>query len=171
MTKTKKESPAQTSIFDILKEAHEATRQTAPLPDGSLDVDRLFRIALSQDIKHAQDPQGRDLSRAQVAARMTDLLGLDADGKEITVSMLNNWTAESHDNHRMPAVYVPALVLATGGQSRAFEVLTAAAGLFALPGEDALRAEIRLQDEIIKKATKNKRQREALLKEVTHGKK
>jgi len=154
MTKKKKDL-SQPSLFDWIREAEQISRLSDNPPLGSLDIDSEFRAAVTQDLKHALDPAtGRELSRAEVAARMSDLTGQD-----ITSSMLYNWTAESHDRHRMPCIYLPAFVLATGGQRRASETLTRKAGLFALPGPEALRAEIqRLDEEIsLKKNEKRKR--------------
>jgi hypothetical protein len=154
MTKRKYFSPDQSSIFDWIKQAEAISRQCDNPPSGSLDCDAEFRAAVSEDLKHAQDSHGRELSRFQVASRMSELAG-----REITASMLNNWTAEAHEKHRFPAQYLPAFVLATGGQRRAFEALSRRSGLFALPGPEALRAEIqRIEEEIkLKQAEKQKR--------------
>ena len=99
--------------------------------------------------------------RTQKAARMSELLGC-----EITAGTLNNYTAEAHDKHRFPCQYLPAFVVATGGQRRAFDVLSRHAGLFALPGADALRAEIQRIDEDIKHKREEKLKRLLFLKEI-----
>jgi hypothetical protein len=111
------------------------------------------KIATSEDLCHAIDERGIEISRAQVAARMTDLLG-----EEITLSMLNNWTATSHP-HEMPLSYLPAFIRATGGQRRTAELLSKHAGLFLLPGPEALRAEIQRIDEQLQKLKIEKQKR------------
>lgn len=166
MTKAKKESSTtQQNIFDWLKKAEELTRQTERIIKGGLDIDAEFRAAISEDIKHAVVPcSGRELSRYEVAARMSDLLG-----QEITKSMLDNWSAESHEKHRFPCQFIPAFILATGGQRRAFEVLSRHSGLFALPGPEALRAEIQRLDEEERRIKAEKIKRKIFLKEIENG--
>ncbi|MFA5352758.1 MAG: hypothetical protein WC291_00880 [Thermodesulfovibrionales bacterium] len=155
MTKPEKES-SQVTIFDYLQEM--AKR---PTPSG-LGLVKEIKLALTDDLRYATDPQGMELSRYQVAARMSDLLG-----EEITKTTLDNWTAPSHP-HEIPVRYLPAFVQATG-QRRAFEVLSRHAGLFALPGPDALRVEIQQWDEQIKKLYKKKRNCSLLLRELEGG--
>ncbi len=163
MTIKKNESSAQhPTLFDWLKEVEKITKQTASPVMGSLDIDTELRHALSEDIKHASVPcTGRELSRYDIAARMSELVG-----HEITKSMLDNYSAESHEKHRFPAQYLPAFVIATGGQRRAFECLSIHAGLFALPGPDALRAEIQRLDEAEQKIKNQKHHHKVLLKEI-----
>ena len=151
----------QTTIFDWLLKAEEATRQSDPVPSGSMNFRSELCAAMSADIKHGVDEQGRELSRFGIAARMSELLGY-----EITASTLDNWTAPSHTDRTPDAVEIAAFVRATGGQRRAIEVITRHAGLVTLPGPDALRAEIRKFEEAARKAKHEVRKREALLKEV-----
>jgi hypothetical protein len=150
----------QTTIFDWLKKTEALARQMEGIAKGSLDIDKELRAALSDDIKHACADKGRELSRAEVAARMTDLIG-----EEITLSMLNNWTAPSHP-HSIPSKWIPAFVLATGGQRRSIEVISKHSGLFLLPGPEALRAEIQRHDEIIQKNKTEKLKKMIFLKEI-----
>lgn len=159
----KKQESLQTNIFDWLKKAEDLSRQTANPPQGSLDIDTELRAAVSEDIKHAKDQTGRELSRHQIAARMSELTG-----QEITASMLYNWTAEAHERHRFPCQFLPAFINSTG-QRRAFEVLSRKSGLFALPGPEALRAEIQRLDEDLKKIQKEKSKRLLYLKEIEKG--
>jgi len=166
MTKAKKESPQQT-IFEYLKsltlrQAQGDNLASSP-SNGSLDIQAEIRAAVSYDLKHAHDATGRELSRYEVAARMSELIG-----QEITKSMLDNWSAESHDRHRFPCEFLPAFIHATGGRN-VFDVLSRRAGLFALPGPEALRAEIRRLDEDIKEKQADKRKRVNFLKEIEHG--
>lgn len=164
MTICEKELSEQTTLFDWLKKAEELSRQTIIPPVGSLDIDAELRAAISEDIKHAKDSSGRELSRYEIAGRMSELTGQD-----ITKSMLDNWSAESHEKHRFPCQFLPAFVIATGGQRRTFEVLSRRSGLFALPGPEALRAEIQRLEEEIRKKKAEKRKREIFLKEIERG--
>ncbi|HBE44243.1 MAG TPA: hypothetical protein DDW17_02010 [Deltaproteobacteria bacterium] len=155
MTKRKKQSSYnQPSLFDFIRES------TKNITNGSLSIEKEFKAALSGDIHHAHDEFGREISRAQVAARMTDYLG-----EEITLSVLNNWTATSHP-HSMPADYLPAFVKATGGQRRAVEAISRHSGLFMLPGPEALRSEIQQINEEIQRLKIEKQKRMLFLKEI-----
>jgi hypothetical protein len=169
MTKSKKKSSTQErqeTLFDYLKKVEALSSQTSLPIKGSLDIDSELRAAISEDIKHAVvSCTGRELSRYEVAAKMSDLVG-----HEITKSMLDNYSADSHEKHRFPVQYLPAFVIATGGQRRTFEVLSRRSGLFALPGKEALRAEIQRLDEDIKKKKSEKFKRELFLKEIESGK-
>lgn len=152
MSKTQKRIDInQGSIFDLLQAATEQPAEQLP---GSLDIDRQFREAISLDLK------GCTLSRYGVAARMSELTG-----QEISKAMLDAWTAESKENHRFPAIFLPAFCAATG-QTRAMQLACRASGSFLLPGGDALRAEIRRLDEEIEKKQQERRKRLAFLKEV-----
>ena len=163
MTKRKKDSSGELPIFEWIKKAEELSRQAAIPAKGSLDIDSEFRAAVSEDIKAAKDATGRELSRYEVAARMSELVG-----QEITASMLNNWTADAHEKHRFPCQFLPAFILSTGGR-RAFEALSRKSGLFALPGAEALRAEIQRIDEEMKKLKGEKVKRELFLREMGGG--
>jgi hypothetical protein len=164
MTKSKDKSLPQTTIFEYLKKVEmlRSAQHDNP-PSGSLDIDSEIRAAVSVDLKHAHDQAGRELFRYEVAAKMSELTGT-----EITKSMLDNYSAESHEKHRFPCQFLPAFILATGGR-RVFEVLSRRSGLFALPGPEALRAEIQRIDEEIKTKKEEKKKRIAFLKEMEHG--
>ena len=165
MTKSKKKSSTQETLFDYLKKVEALSSQTSNPIKGSLDIDAELRAAISEDIKHAiVSCTGRELSRYEVAARMSDLVG-----HEITKYMLDNYSADSHEKHRFPCQYLPAFVIATG-QRRAFETLSRRSGLFALPGPEALRAEIQRLDEQIKRHKAEKHKREIFLREIENGK-
>jgi len=159
MTKKIKNS-SQTTIFDWLTQAQAAASQNTCLVPGSCDIDSELRAAISADLKHATNIAGRELSRYEVAALMSELIGA-----EITASMLYNYTAESHEKHRMPAQYLPAFVQATGGR-RSVETVSRHAGLFALPGPEALGSEIQRIEEQIGKLKEQKRSRLALQREL-----
>ena len=166
MTK-KKKILSQPTLFDWVKKTQELAKETRDFPArGSLNINSELRAAVSEDLRHANNPlTGREFSRYEVAGRMSDFVG-----QEITASMLYNWTAESHENHRFPAEWIPAFVYATGGQRLALEVITRHSGLFALPGPEALRAEIQRIDEEIKGKKEEKQKRLFLLKEIENRK-
>lgn len=151
--KQKNSSPDQPTLFDFILDITE-NRHKAPVA-GTLDIRTQFKAALANDLKHAHDEQGRELSRAQVAARMSDLLG-----EEISQTTIDNWTAPSHP-HRMPADYLPAWVTATGGKNSAIDIISRHSGLFCLPSTEALRAEIQRFDEQEKHARREKLKRQA----------
>jgi hypothetical protein len=156
MTKKILNSPPHPGpLFEWVKKAQALSSQSSnPPPSGSLDIDSEFRAAVSADIKASP------FSRYQIAARMSELVG-----QEITESMFNNWTSEAHEKHRFPCQFLPAFVVATGGR-RAFECLSRRSGLFALPGPEALRAEIHRLDEQIKDLQEEKQKRKLFLREI-----
>jgi len=121
---------------------------------GSFDIDRQFRESISAALKHCP------LSRWQVAGRMSELVG-----GEITKSMLDSWTAESKEQHRFPAIFLPAFCEAAGS-SEPLKVLGRMIGVFVLPGPEALRAEIRRIDEEINKHQAEKKKRVVFLREM-----
>lgn len=123
-----------------------------------------IKSALSDDLRHAVDEHGKEISRAQVSARMTDLIG-----EEITLTTLNNWTATSHP-HEMPLSYLPAFMQAIGGQRRASEIISRHSGLYLLPGPDVLRAEVQRIDEKMQGLKTEKQKRLLFLREI-EGKK
>jgi hypothetical protein len=160
MTKKKKvPSYDQPTLFDFVKESISYNTNNTP-HKGSLDIRREVKLAIAEDLRHAVDDRGRELSWAQVAAGMTDRLG-----REITLSMLSNWAAPSHP-HEMPLSYFPAFIHATGGQRRAAEVISRHCGLFLLPGPEALRAEIQRLEEEMNKLRGEKQKRLFFLKEL-----
>lgn len=138
------------SLFDLLLAAREEQVAKAP---GRLNISPRLALAARCAIKNAPK------SRESIADEMSDLTG-----DHITVSMINNWTAESHP-HRMPGEWIPAFCLATGDNSM-IEIQAEAAGVFTLPGPDALRAEIQKLDEQAKALQKEKHKRMLFLKEM-----
>jgi len=142
----------QLSLFETLKFLQE--REAIPKASGSMDIDRQFREAISEALKNCP------LSRWQVAARMSELTG-----QEITKAMLDSWTAESKENHRFPAIFLPAFCEAVGC-SEPMKILGRPVGVFVLPGPEALRAEIRRLEEEIGKKQQEKKKRLIFLKEM-----
>lgn len=150
----------QISIFDLIQKAEQDLRQSTPHPAGCMNFHSELCAAMSEDIQHATDDQGRELTRYDIVARMSNLLN-----REIMKHTLDGWTAPSHDNRVPDAIELSAFVRATG-QRRAIECMARHAGIFALPGPEALRAEIRKMEEDIKRKKSEIRKRETLLKEV-----
>lgn len=144
----------QRSLFDYIQGLREA--EGAPA-EGGLNIREALKCAMNEAIK------GCPLSRHQIAGEMSHLLGV-----EISKTTIDAWTAESKAGHRMPAEYLPAFCAATNNRGP-LSVITEAAGVFALPGPDAIRSEIqRLSDEE-RKARSEKRKRMLLLTELERG--
>lgn len=140
----------QMSLLDMLTAERQERAAVAP---GRMCCSAKLMMAIRKAVKLA--PRGRDI----LADEMTEL-----SGQVVTVARLDNWTAESHP-HRMPAELLPALCQATGCDEP-LRVLAETAGLFTLPGIDALRAEVqKLREEEHKIASQRKR-REVFLKEM-----
>lgn len=152
MTKTKKGivTDQQLSLFDYLQR-EQAERQAAR--PGRLNVRAQLDAAIRQAIRNA--PKSREV----IAEEMSDLAGT-----EITVGMINNWTAESHP-HRIPGEFLSAFCVSTGCVEP-LRILAEAAGVFTLPGPDALRSEIQRLDEEARKIQAEKRKRQVFLREM-----
>lgn len=146
------DDPRQMSLLDLLQKAQEL-RPEAP-DEGSLNVHTRLCHALTSAVRQS------GLSRWEIAGRMSHLLGT-----EISKYMLDGWSAESKETHRIPAEYLPAFSAATGSREP-LQILTDAAGLFCLPGPEALRAEIQKLREQEKKVSAERRRREMFLKEM-----
>ena len=152
MTKSKNSLDNQLSLFDILKNCQE--QQNTKKPAGSFNIDTAFREAISEALKRC--PR----SRWEVAGRMSELTG-----QEISKSMLDSYTAESKEQHRFPAIFLPAFCEAVGC-SEPLTILGRLVGVFVLPGPEALRAEIRKLEEEIERKQSEKRKRMVFLKEM-----
>lgn len=167
MTKRKQNSSNATNqltIFDLLKKAEEVAHSSASTC-GSIGYRAELCAAMAADIRHATDDQHREISRHDIAARMNNLLHRDEDQHPITINTLNSWTAPSHADYTPDAMEISAFVRATN-QRRAIEVVNRHAGLFALPGPEALRAEIQKMREQEQKLKREIAKRESLLEEV-----
>lgn len=152
MATTKKSLDSrQLSLLDLIQEAE---KMKAAPREGALDVDRQFREVVSACLKACP------LSRYQVAARMSELTGLD-----VTKTMLDSWTAESKEQHRFPAVWLPAFCTAVGS-SEPLAFLGRPIGAYVLPGPIALRAEIQGLAEQELEIRKKKRKRMLFLREM-----
>ncbi len=162
---TRKKDNQTISIFEFI------TRQLANsdrcAAAGSCDIDAKYRAAVALDIKHAKDENGRELGQPEVAGRMTVLIG-----EEISSDKLYSWTADSKrgtKGRNMPAVFAPALAVATNSH-HAMNVLARGAGGFYMPSLEALEAEIYRRRMIVKaehaEIKKRERLRQQLLGEV-----
>ena len=100
------------------------------LAAGSLHIGSRLRVVLSELLKESP------LSRFQVAARMSELLGM-----ELSKHQLDAWTAESRDAWRFPFEYAAAFEAACDTHALT-ELLAALRGSIVLIGEDALQAEL-----------------------------
>ena len=95
MSNARKDRTAGGRQLDLLEE---------PITEGRLaDLSLDLRLALVRAIKNCP------LSRYDIAGRISELMGRD-----LTKSMLDKYTAESAEEHRIPAEIVPALCLVTG---------------------------------------------------------
>lgn len=65
-------------------------------------------------------------------------------GREITVTMLNHWTAESKAGHRLPGEIIPAFCIVTGNFDLMRLLCAAGGGGFAKTNEVALMEKARL---------------------------
>lgn len=153
MAKAKKRiDPKQITFFDVIQDLHEKDSKSNPA--GSFDIDSRFRESITQALKESS------FSRYHIAARMSELIG-----HEITKSMLDSWTAESKENHRFPAIFLPAFCEATG-RTETLQTLARPVGVFMLPGTEALRSEIQRIDEEINKKKTEKKKRLFYLREI-----
>ncbi len=156
MTKAKKKidtKNSQMSLFDLLTQLQDEVKQD-PADEGAANVRERLRLAMCAAIKQCP------WSRWEIAGKMSHLLG-----QEISKYSLDAWTAESKDGHRLPAEYLPAFCQVTGDNGP-LQMLAETAGLFALPGPDALRCEIRKLEEDSRRINQERRKRELFLKEM-----
>ena len=154
MSKSKKKTDRQYSLFDLISKL----QNPATLSPGSLNIQYNLQGIVSECIKRCS------LSRWEIAGRMSALIN-----QEITKYMLDTWTAESKEYHRFPAEYLPAFCQAVGSYEP-LRFLAEKAGVFVLPGPEALRAEIKKIEEEIKDLQKQRQKRMLFLEEISNGK-
>lgn len=140
------------SLLDVLQRVQKVEPQ--PPAVGELNIAETLRQALFSAIKNCT------LSRHQIAGEMSHLLGC-----EVSKTTIDTWTAESKEHHRIPAEYLPAFCKATG-DLEPIRVLAECGGMFAMPGPEALRAEIQKYDEQERKARAEKRKRLKYLEDM-----
>jgi hypothetical protein len=137
-------------LLDLLtQDAQE--RQSAPAAGSSNVRDRL-KEAMSLALKEALPK-----SRWEVAGTMSHLLGV-----EISKYQIDAWVCESKEGHRISSEYLPAFCIACNSLAP-LQVLNDACKVFTVKGPDALRAEIRRDEEAVKAIQQAKRKKEALL--------
>lgn len=158
MSKLKRGIDGQLSIFDLLKGL------TETLPDDQSTLGRLKIIdALKQSLRSAIKTS--PLSRHQIAGEMSHLLD-----ETISKEMIDSWTRESDEMNgrtprHIPAEYLPAFCKVTG-DNEPLMIMGRVAGMFVLPGPEALRAEIQRIDEEINTAKARKKKRILFLREM-----
>ena len=140
----------QLSLLDLLQQEREERDASRP---GRLDLRGQIAAAIKNAIRTAPK------SRETIADEMSIL-----SGERITASQINNWTADSHP-HDMPGRFYPAFCIATG-DVELIRIQAEAAGIYTLPGPDALRAEIQKLDEQSKALQAEKRRRQLFLQEL-----
>lgn len=101
--------------------------------ENALDFNTRVAGAMSRALREAAEV-GRD--RYAIAARMSEILGV-----EITVNMLNAYTAQSRESHTISLARFKAFVRATGCLWL-WNVVLEGEGLTLLQGEEAVLAQI-----------------------------
>lgn len=144
------ESANQLSLFDLLAQ-EQAARVDEP-GESSMNIRARLRVALALALKTALPK-----SRWEIAGEMSHLLGV-----EISKYQVDSWVCESKEGHRIPAEYIPAFCQATGSHEP-LKVLNDACKVFTLKGPDALRADIRRDEESIKAKQREMKKKVALL--------
>ncbi len=125
----------QPSLFDLIQE-DEKRRNAQQKAPGSFNLSCRLRSELSEGLKCSM------LSRYEVAARMSELLGV-----EITKSQLDSWTAESKEYHRFPAEYLPAFCEVTG-YTEPLRIMARLLQCYLLESEEAMLAELGRIDQV-----------------------
>lgn len=138
----------QMSFFDQLSQSQV---QNATPPVGAYNIMRQWRCALSFALKSASQK-----SRLVIADEMSRILGV-----RVSKYRIDSWVAENKAS-QMPAEYVPAFCHVTGCLEP-IRLINEACEVFMVSGPDALRAEIRKDEEAIKAKRRDKREKEALL--------
>ncbi|RJP82772.1 MAG: hypothetical protein C4522_02700 [Desulfobacteraceae bacterium] len=157
MTKLKQkiDTHKQLDIFDFIKQNSKPRVAT----EGKYKIIDALRKAIRENIKTCP------LSRHQIAGQMSHFLD-----ESISKEMIDSWTRQSDElNGRtprhIPAEYLPAFCYVTGS-CEPIKILGHIVGLFVMPGEEALRAEIQRLDEEAKQIQAEKKKRMLFLKEM-----
>ncbi len=140
----------QMSLLELLTQERAEHQAAAP---GRMCCSSRLKAAVAAAVKAA--PKSREMIADEMCA---------LTGQAVTVNNLNSWLAESHP-HRLPAELLPALCHATGN-TYPLQVLAEVAGVFTLPGADALRSEIQKRREQKREIDNEIRRAELLLKEL-----
>lgn len=144
--------PHQLSLLDAIAAA-EALRRRSPYQGELCQLESRVRSSLSEGISLSP------LNRWQIAGEVSSLLG-----REVSKHMLDKYTSPDAPHHCPPDVL--AAVCRVIQWREPLHLLAEAAGLFCLPGPEALRAEIHHLEEQERTARAEKRKREAFLKQM-----
>ena len=109
-------SERQASLFDMIEEIDPHKFAEPNFQIETKPLSSRIKEAISEAMKNS------GLKRYAIAGQMSELLAV-----EITESMLNSYTAESKECHRMPAEYIPTFCKLTKDYT-VLEILVAAAG-------------------------------------------
>ena len=124
----------QLSLFDMIEEINPRKFAMPDYQEETKPVGLRVKEAMSEAMKNS------GLKRYEIAGRMGELIGI-----EITESMLNAWTAESKESHRLPVEYLPAFCRVTQDYT-VLEITVSACGChMAKPNEIYLLEMGRLQ--------------------------
>lgn len=132
----------QLNLFEVIEKLNGSDSSQK---SGCMDIGSSIRAYITQALKTSP------LSRYQVAARMSELLG-----KDITKAQLDAFSAESKDGHRFPLEYLPAFVDATGDRSLLHLIADKTSGYY-IENADALRLELGRLTETEKQIRERKR--------------
>lgn len=112
-----------------------------------LKFDKPNFIKLNQEIKHLTSKAiaGCDKSRWQIVEELNEMVG-----REITVTTLNHWTAESKASHRISPDIIPAFCISTNDFDLIRLLSNACGGKF-LESQEAILAEIARLEKQVKK--------------------
>ncbi len=153
MSKRRAKSGSDQPLLDYLERIQAESRKSRS-DEGSLNIADRLRVSMRQAIKRCP------MSVHQIAGEMSHLLG-----ETITAEMIYSWTSESKSLHQIWGTRLPAFCKVTESREPV-EIIADAAGLFCVPGPEALRAEIQRFSEAESKARKEKRKRQLFLEEL-----
>ena len=110
------QSERQASLFDMIEEINPKKFASPNFQIETKPLGVRIKEAISDAIKNS------GLKRYAIAGQLSENLGA-----EISESMLNSYTAESKESHRMPAEYIPIFCRLTKDYT-VLEILVAAGG-------------------------------------------
>jgi len=139
-------------LWDAVRAA-EALRQRSPQPAELGTLEAAVGRSLAEGLR--QSPH----SRWQLAGQVSHLLG-----REVSKHMLDKYTSQEAPHHCPPDVL--AALCRVLQWREPLHLLAEAAGLFCLPGPDALRAEIERLEEETRRLKNEKHKRRLFLKEM-----
>ena len=117
-------------------------------------IETILRESLRAILKNSP------ITTLEIAEKMSEILE-----ETITIDMIYSWTAKSKALHHIWASRLSAFCQVTGNY-RPLEIVCESAGMFCLPGPEALRAEIQTWRETEQRASRERKKRELFLKEM-----